>query len=1020
MLTKKVIENKGKLIPLIISTIDSPGTGLMNPSIFNDNGKLIVNIRHINYILWHSENKQIYNSRYGPLVYFNPEDDVRLATKNYICTLNKDLSITDSFLVKTERCDSPNPLWEFHGLEDARLIRWNETLYQTGVRRDTTPNGEGRMELSEIVLTDWECFEISRQRIPMPEDQKSYCEKNWMPIIDMPFHYVKWSNPTEVIKYDPEKKETTIVYQGKNKIEGMRDFRGGAQVIPYKDYHICLIHECDLFTNIQGQKDGIYRHRFVTWDKDWNIVAISEIFDFMNARIEFAGGMCLYKNDLLISFGFQDNAAFILQVPEKIIDELLELGKIPHIYHQERFGEEWFTFPEFYKEILDKFPSGSKFVELGSWKGRSAAFMATEIANSKKKIDFYCVDIGEEAETLTNNLKTLEKYYTFMKMDTQSAVNHFADRSLDFVFVDAGHSYEDVKADILSYYPKIKVGGIIAGHDYKIEDHPGVVKAVDELINPFKIVDAGCTKCWMHEVTGSDKLDGLPSVYCISLEESKDRRNNLQRHFMQYGKSITFCNFPRYAEGDLPIKGSRLNEVNLHAKGSNTSNLLAIKRWYDETNEDCLFMCEDDLSLETVSYWSFTWKDFFKKLPPDWECVQLLQVRNHFDNHKLKVREANDFCNAAFILKRHYAKRILDKYIVNGVFILECDGIPVPENILFTLGNVYSMPLFVEDVPNTVSTFPGDGSIRHSEMHESSYEEIVAFWKTYGDKYTINDFMPKSDSWKDVIDPIIEITTNIHSNGCIINCAFCPQMTLISNYNGSSFLSMEDFKTAIDKLPLEIGVIFAGLSEPFLNIECTDMVMYAHEKGHTISIFTTGVGMKPSDIDRIKSIPFSGGYNRGFVLHLPDTEGYANHPITPKYIDLLRHIKNSNISNLWVVSMGTVPDMVSSIFPEVDKAVMYSRAGNLQKEELLKPKLKKLSTNYLSVDNGEGKISCASPEGTHHTVMLPNGDISICCQDYSLQHIVGNILTQEYKDIVPFKDTPFELCRHCENGKVNT
>ena len=46
------------------------------------------------------------------------------------------------------------PRWTFIGLEDARLQFWNNELYQTGVRRDTTRNGEGRMELSTIKNMD--------------------------------------------------------------------------------------------------------------------------------------------------------------------------------------------------------------------------------------------------------------------------------------------------------------------------------------------------------------------------------------------------------------------------------------------------------------------------------------------------------------------------------------------------------------------------------------------------------------------------------------------------------------------------------------------------------------------------------------------------------------------------------------------------------------------------------------------------------------------------------------------------
>lgn len=60
---------------------------------------------------------------------------------------------------------------------------------------------------------------------------------------------------------------------------------------------------------------------------------------------------------------------------------------------------------------------------------------------------------------------------------TASAAKHIDDEFLDFVFIDAGHSYKAVKEDILAWYPKVKKGGMISGHDI---DLPDVRKAVDE------------------------------------------------------------------------------------------------------------------------------------------------------------------------------------------------------------------------------------------------------------------------------------------------------------------------------------------------------------------------------------------------------------------------------------------------------------------------------------------------------------------------------------------------------------
>ena len=63
-------------------------------------------------------------------------------------------------------------------------------------------------------------------------------------------------------------------------------------------------------------------------------------------------------------------------------------------------------------------------------------------------------------------------------MTTHEAAAHVPDGSLDFVFIDADHSYEAVADDISCWRPKVRVGGWLGGHDYN-RHFPGVIKAVD-------------------------------------------------------------------------------------------------------------------------------------------------------------------------------------------------------------------------------------------------------------------------------------------------------------------------------------------------------------------------------------------------------------------------------------------------------------------------------------------------------------------------------------------------------------
>lgn len=182
-----------------------------------------------------------------------------------------------------------------------------------------------------------------------------------------------------------------------------------------------------------------------------------------------------------------------------------------HFYNN--IGENWFDFQDIYSRMVDNSTDDSHFVEVGSWKGRSAAHLAVEIFNSDKRIKFDCVDTWNGSvehldpnhwsyhEELVSNKDWL--YYQFIKNTRRAgdvinpirttsleASSLYPNRSLDFVFLDASHEYKDVITDLHAWYPKIKKGGYLGGHDYgNLEPvHAGVKLAVDEFFGdiPFE------------------------------------------------------------------------------------------------------------------------------------------------------------------------------------------------------------------------------------------------------------------------------------------------------------------------------------------------------------------------------------------------------------------------------------------------------------------------------------------------------------------------------------------------------
>lgn len=439
-----------------------------------------------------------------------------------------------------------------------------------------------------------------------------------------------------------------------------------------------------------------------------------------------------------------------------------------HIYDQPQFGEPWFNFPKLYSRMVRLFPSGSTFVEIGSWKGKSSAYMAVEIANSNKDIKFYCVDTWQGSqehkdfdlsglyETFICNMKPLEEYYFPLKISSVEASKKFKDNSLDFVFIDGSHEYEDVKQDILTWLPKVKDGGILAGHDFYLESHdyfPGVRKAVKETLGKVFSDET----CFIYY---KNKLGNFPTINCVTIEESEKRRQSLKSKFLNYGiVDINFHIFPRYKEGDCELVGSKVDWLNFHSKGPVTSHLKAVKNWYNNTKEDYTFFCEDDLSLETVRYWNFNWAEFFQKLPKDWEIVQLAWIRepNHFLDHGYKLRNRCwcDWSGCAYLITRGFAKKLIDAYYPNDIFLLEYQGndadkrdwwalTPTIETIIYSnLGKVYSFPLFVEDTVECESTYAGNGQ---GYMHHDAHKIAINLWKSKLCHMSLDHLVPNFDT----------------------------------------------------------------------------------------------------------------------------------------------------------------------------------------------------------------------------------------------------------------------------------
>lgn len=163
----------------------------------------------------------------------------------------------------------------------------------------------------------------------------------------------------------------------------------------------------------------------------------------------------------------------------------------------------YFTCQELYDNIIDEAPEGSTLVEVGVLCGRSLIYFAKKAKEANKNLKVVGVDwglgtattgegIGPTANKLATNLRGCNSDAVMLLGESTNAARFFDDESVWFVFIDANHSYESVKADIEAWIPKVKRGGVIAGDDYGWE---GVNRAVSERFGK-EITIVGAS--WVH------------------------------------------------------------------------------------------------------------------------------------------------------------------------------------------------------------------------------------------------------------------------------------------------------------------------------------------------------------------------------------------------------------------------------------------------------------------------------------------------------------------------------------------
>lgn len=263
-----------------------------------------------------------------------------------------------------------------------------------------------------------------------------------------------------------------------------------------------------------------------------------------------------------------------------------------------------------------------------------------------------------------------------------------------------------------------------------------------------------------------DKLEGFPHVYYVSLKSRKIRQRYMESQLKPLGIPYTgvimeegLPDFIRQKVLDIPSDRTCKRGISY-----NTYILDTIKEWYETTNEEYMIIMEDDFDLSLIPKWHFTWKEFIKRLPYDWDCIQLGFECPDIVRFYLHPTQGN-YSLGPTLINRGYAEKLLDIFLKDGKYYYNLDlanalyiermssgvlngkegnllGLAgCPDYWLAQAGNAYSIPL----IPSC-PYFVGETHLgRQGEWFPMMsfifcYEAYHEWWENDRDNFSLDEF----------------------------------------------------------------------------------------------------------------------------------------------------------------------------------------------------------------------------------------------------------------------------------------
>lgn len=157
-------------------------------------------------------------------------------------------------------------------------------------------------------------------------------------------------------------------------------------------------------------------------------------------------------------------------------------------------------------DMIDMIPQDYRnlMVEIGSYQGESTMMFAASFEQvhavdpwATSDPSRYKIPQISDAEAIFNQRLRFIGNITKVMDTSPEAAGRFEDLSLDFVYIDGHHGFRQVISDIEAWTPKVRPGGFLGGHDYEMEGHPDVKKAVDSVFDGYKQVHTFCDSSWL-------------------------------------------------------------------------------------------------------------------------------------------------------------------------------------------------------------------------------------------------------------------------------------------------------------------------------------------------------------------------------------------------------------------------------------------------------------------------------------------------------------------------------------------